>query len=411
MALIGVTDRPVEDFFPTIGKINKGGAKGEKSIGQDLEYFRFTGKVDGAGPAFDAFYGEKPLAVSIVMPFDTADQCFQTGRSVNSANGKLLHICDGKTTVVLYDSKTRAYDHTPHPCPGGCKQFGRLKFFIPELVTQGYSGLVELETHSWNDIRSIWQTLCTVKARSGSLMGRQFILRRIKKRVRYLDNGVEKTVIKSLVILQPAGDWVNAQVSAALDEDKIDPYDEDGEGQDEGAEETTAPEGQAPSDKAPATEPSDKAPVEGNGNGKEKLTRPATPAAIREAVKRAIVYFASDAGKGKCEPLDHSTTNLLTTLITESQPAEDEDLRHGFADEVTEWLTGKPIALLNAPELTALMRWLCAHPSNAVQHVAVTDEVAAILRQIDDEAEAEASVEGDAERWDDEEAHGNEAPF
>lgn len=375
MPLVGVTDQRPEAYLPRIGTLHKGGPKPDGGIGPDLDHFRFSSTIHGAEAAFAEYYGDHPTSVSVIMPFGTPEQCFETGREAKTPAGKLLHICDGKTMSRWWDAESHTYRTDPVPCAGKCKQFGRLDFFVPELIGRGYAGIVSLYTSSWNDIRSFWSTLCTIYARSGSLTGQQFILRRVKRKVHYNDKGTDRSVSKWLVVLQPAGDWVVGQIATAGQE-VMD------EGASEGAEESYEEEAEPVEETAPTTQPAEQGEPEKNG----KLTRPAKPEELRDALEAARAYYAGP-GKNKAKPA--SRENLIAVFDIIGSAAIPQVLadRHPDAEwDVVQWLTGvDSVGDLDDAAVSGLFRWLL--DGQGQRHNAVAAEIESILYRIDFETE------------------------
>jgi hypothetical protein len=163
-----------EASFPLIGKLRKGGVRPEsgKAPGKDLTYFRFDSDDAHATKCFTAAYGDQPAQVNVFLPHQTASQNFSCWQEAYVAGG-LTHRCDGETCVIWLDGKK--YSTEPKPCPGGCKEVGRLMVIIPELQRFAY---VTVETHSINDIIRLQENLQAVEFLRGDLRGIPFILKR-----------------------------------------------------------------------------------------------------------------------------------------------------------------------------------------------------------------------------------------
>lgn len=172
--------------FPKIGVIRKGGKKEVKTItkngqskeietyGKDLTYFRFDTDDARAAAHFRAAYGDEPNAINVYLPFQTTEANFSCWQEAYLAGG-LQHRCDGETCVIWYDAKTHKYSQEPKPCPGGCKEVGRLTVIIPELQRLAY---VTAETHSIHDIMRLTENLQAVESLRGDLRGIPFVLKR-----------------------------------------------------------------------------------------------------------------------------------------------------------------------------------------------------------------------------------------
>lgn len=173
-----------EAAFPCVGRLRKGGKKETKTItkngqqkeietyGKDLTYFRFDSDDARAVAHFRAAYGDEPVEVNVFLPHQTAAQNFSCWQEAYVAGG-LTHRCDGETCVIWLDGTK--YRTDPKPCPGGCKEVGRLMVIIPELQRFAY---VTVETHSVNDIIRLQENLQAVEFLRGDLRGIPFILKR-----------------------------------------------------------------------------------------------------------------------------------------------------------------------------------------------------------------------------------------
>lgn len=163
-----------EASFPLIGKLRKGGVRPEsgKAPGKDLTYFRFDSDDAHAMKCFTAAYGDQPAQVNVFLPHQTAAANFSCWQEAYVAGG-LTHRCDGETCVIWLDGTK--YRTDPKPCPGGCKEVGRLMVIIPELQRFAY---VTVETHSIHDIIRLQENLQAVEFLRGDLRGIPFILKR-----------------------------------------------------------------------------------------------------------------------------------------------------------------------------------------------------------------------------------------
>ena len=167
--------------FPCIGKLRKGGERPSsgKAPGKDLDHFRFTSDDERAMEMFEHAYGKEPQAINVYLPMPTTDENFTSWQEAWAAGG-LHHRCDGETCVIWFDPQAGKYSQEPKPCPGGCKEVGRLMVIIPELQRMAY---VTAETHGIWDIITIDERLRAVESVAGTLTGIPFILKRVKKSV------------------------------------------------------------------------------------------------------------------------------------------------------------------------------------------------------------------------------------
>lgn len=197
--------------FPRIGKIRKGGEKpNDKQPGKDLEYFRFDSDDAHALQRFEAAYGKEPQQLNIYLPYESVEENFQTWQEAYVAGG-LKHRCDGETCVI-WQKPDGTYSQEPTPCPGGCKEVGRLNVIIPELARLAY---VTVETHSINDILQLTDNLQAALALRGRLTGIPFILSRRPQEISTPGvNGKRQRYTKYMLFLEPHPDWVQVQLAA-----------------------------------------------------------------------------------------------------------------------------------------------------------------------------------------------------
>lgn len=196
--------------FPRIGKLRKGAEKpNDKQPGRDLDYFRFDSDDTEAMTRFEESYGKNPRQVNVYLPFDTVDENFQTWQEAYTA-GAMQHRCDGETCVIWL-KPDGTYSQEPKPCPGGCKEVGRLNVIIPELARLAY---VTAETHSINDILQLTDNLQAALALRGSLTGIPFVLSRRPQEISTPGkDGKRARYTKWLLFLEPHPDWVRVQLA------------------------------------------------------------------------------------------------------------------------------------------------------------------------------------------------------
>ena len=96
MGIYGVTNRAaLEERFPVIGKLRKGGPKQNNQFGKDLEYFRFTSDNDAVVKAFRQAYGDQPDTLDVYFPNSNYEAVFQSARELFGQNHLLKEQCDG----------------------------------------------------------------------------------------------------------------------------------------------------------------------------------------------------------------------------------------------------------------------------------------------------------------------------
>lgn len=203
-----------EAQFPNIGKLRKGAKKpaSGNAPGKDLTYFRFDTEDAHAQKLFEVAYGTEPTQIEIVLPFDTVDENFTCWQEKYGSGG-LKHRCDGETCVLWYDEKAGMYKRDAKPCPGQCKEVGRLRLIIPVLQRFAY---VTAETHSVHDIVRLTQQLTAVQAMAGSLKNIPFILSRTPCDISAPgDDGKRARRTSYLLSIEVAPEWAAHRLSAA----------------------------------------------------------------------------------------------------------------------------------------------------------------------------------------------------
>lgn len=224
MPIVGLTD-VVTPRLPSLGKLRKGAEKPERGPGRDLEYFRFDGVKPEINEAFEAVYGSAPGALTVYLPFQTADENFATWQEEWAAGG-LVHRCDGRSMTIWREGA--GFTRGAKPCPyytgekkrsktsPGCDEVGRLQVLLPELIKAGHVGTVTLETHSKHDMLNILGVLKDVEARGRDLRGVPFTLCRRQMEVSTpTDDGGRVTRKKWLVFIEPAAAWVQVRLAIA----------------------------------------------------------------------------------------------------------------------------------------------------------------------------------------------------
>jgi len=215
----GLTDNVIPRF-PRLGKLRKGGEKpavGNKP-GAELNYFRFTSENPAIVAAFHEAYGNQPAMLRVYLPYPSTEMNFSTWKEAWAAGG-LVHRCDGETCQI-WRTPDGKYSQVPKPCPGGCKEVGRLEVILPELITAGFVGYVTLETHSLHDLMNITATLEAVRQsvqdRPNGLQGIEFVLRRKKERISTPDGkGGRTSREKWLVSIEPVPSWAQTYLAMA----------------------------------------------------------------------------------------------------------------------------------------------------------------------------------------------------
>ena len=210
--IIGLTDRGTPQF-PKIGDIRKGAPKTTNAPGRDLDYFRAVfseGEQDAAAKFFEV-YGPEPREINVLLPFREIDRNFEAWQEEYTASA-LIHRCDGVTCVMWRDDSGQIR-HTPKPCPGGCKQTGRLKVIIPELRRLAY---VEVHTTSKWDIVELTANLESLaKLTQNGVSGIPLVLKRRPRQVSTPRGGGKRVrQEKWLLSIEAEPRWVDAKLTA-----------------------------------------------------------------------------------------------------------------------------------------------------------------------------------------------------
>lgn len=208
MPITGLTDRSAA--FPEIGQIRKGAKKTDANKpGPDLDHFRFVADTETMRVFVNQF-GDKPQEIKFISPFNTTGEVFEAWKEEYTASS-LKHRCDGKTCVT-WQQPNGQYSTTPKPCPGNCKQTGRLKIVIPGLNRLGF---ITVHTTSIWDILTIHQNLMAIEMLCGSLRGVPLVLKRVKRAISTPSgsNGQRARREKWLLTIEAAPEWVEKQLA------------------------------------------------------------------------------------------------------------------------------------------------------------------------------------------------------
>lgn len=212
MAIKGLTDR--EASLSVLAIIRKGDVKRDTSKpGKDLEHFRFDPQdPDDTELArrFALLFGDEPRQFRAQLPLATTDEVFPCWREAWNASA-LQHRCDGET-CVRWQKPDGTYSDEPAPCPGGCKQVGRLRLIIPELERLGY---VTVQTTSIHDIINLTENLRALEGARGDLRGFPVLIYRRLKAISTPGQGGKRTRReKSLIFLEADPAWVKMLAAA-----------------------------------------------------------------------------------------------------------------------------------------------------------------------------------------------------
>lgn len=235
MPIVGMTTR-VRPQFPSLGTIRKGAKRTAEDIsknrpGRDLEYFRFSNpERPELERAFQELYPREPQVIRFYFMYDSIEDNWDAWMEEWVAGG-LVHRCDGET-MVLWRTKTGDYLTERKECPyhqdpklrtrknPGCKQVGRLRILLPEMLRAGHVGDVTVLTSSIHDIMSIQACLEEAykqrQAQGFGLRGIEFTLQRVKRRISTPSgDGKRARREKWLTIITPSVQWVQFQIASA----------------------------------------------------------------------------------------------------------------------------------------------------------------------------------------------------
>lgn len=212
MPIINLTDTPDGKGLPRIAKLHKGDKKlPNGQVGPDLDYFRvvFEPEFEQFREAWEDLFGKEPDHFDeVFMTHATVDKAFESWKEEWNTSQTLLHRCDGENQINWYNvpanmymtAKTTCAMKTDTPC--ACKAVGRLNLIIPEFIgITGILGYVQVETHSINDILTVYSMLANIQRMNGTLLGVPFSLGRSGKQISVPMKGKRGKVTKSLFYL------------------------------------------------------------------------------------------------------------------------------------------------------------------------------------------------------------------
>lgn len=214
MAIVNLTDNLDRNGLPRIAKLHKGEKKVDANRpGKDLEYFRveFEPEFRQYADVWEDLFGDKPDHFDRVFMTDaTVNAAFDTWKEEWNASQTLLHRCDGENQVQWYNTQANMYMTSKTPCAMqtahkcACTHVGRLNLIIPDFIeVTGVLGTVLCETHSINDILTIYGMLANIQKINGTLLGIPFTLGRADQKISAPNKkqGTRIKVTKSLFYL------------------------------------------------------------------------------------------------------------------------------------------------------------------------------------------------------------------
>lgn len=183
------------------GKLRKGAPKPENEGGKltDLDYFRvtFEPQLEHLMDAFTSLYGDKPTEFSpVYLTGATPDEAFPTWKEQWGKSG-LVRRCDGVHIVRHWNELAQMYVTAKIPCLSpinlatgapdsvNCECYkpssniGRLEVVLPEFCELvGINGKFIAETHSINDIVTVYGQLRYIHFTQGTLLWIPFVFGR-----------------------------------------------------------------------------------------------------------------------------------------------------------------------------------------------------------------------------------------
>jgi len=364
--------------FPEIGQIRKGAPKQGNKPGKDLPYFRvvFDEAETAAAATFRKVYGEKPVEINILLPFNELErvweawlEAYTAGRMVARADGeKFIYLLDTETGEVVVRNGVDVNTGQPRPYVEGqpvgyytdkrgqrqpiyCKPVGRLKVVIPELRRLAYLTVLTTSIHDIANLDAQLNALQRVNG--GRIAGIPLVLRRRPKKVSVpKPNGQRVRMTKYLLSIEADERWVRQAVAAmeaaarpalAVEDEAVGalPAGNDTTGDTTAGEDVldgeftpvetaaeNAPNGDeaAPMGTETATNAAKSAPnsAESAPNGDEAETqpeRPYDPETLQMRIRGLVQYWAS---RGVTEDVDGKKgvlVKLLETTFNGSKPA------------------------------------------------------------------------------------------
>ncbi len=390
MPIKGLTDTQTVAFME-IGRLRKGAPKG-KGL-KDLTYFRpdFRPDQKQAEADFLEAYGEQANNIRIRLPFPDISQSWDAFYMVYNTTG-LLGKADGEKWIYLRDNKTGEIlvrDGVPHKkfdpyipvyayysqtkkmdIPVYARPEGRLRFVIPELRRAAF---VTLITHSIYDVAKISQQLYAIQVWAlifhKKLSDIMLILSRRPEEVSVTIDGKKAREVKNLVNIEVDPVWAAAALE--LQERLLPGYDIElptlpagvlASDDDEEPEETIA---QLQEDTKPiaglATPEATGAPeLELNSDDLNQLNngRPQRPYNPNYLVKR-LAEVEEAVRNGLSSKKKVTLKPDTKEIILESLKGVLESMGNDAGpDDVSEFVFGKPLALLSDTQYAALDGWL-----------------------------------------------------
>lgn len=224
-----ILDRGVLGNMPRFGKLRKGGEKGEKSPGPDLDHFRLTlePEYEYIRNEFERLFTTEPIVLrNVMIAADSPDKALDYWYE-EWAHAKLVKRCDEETVVVHWDDNSASYSNQPHACTCDplnrtCNLTGRLTIVIPALCEAvGSWGTFTILTGSIYDVTALRASMHV----AGAFMQRiqnvafwsvPFEIGRVTRKVPVTINGKRSIKPMSLLYAQVEPDFNQKVLSPML---------------------------------------------------------------------------------------------------------------------------------------------------------------------------------------------------
>lgn len=185
--------------LPRIAKLRKGAPKEQRKrkdgstyevVGRDLDHLRvsFDPEYEHLQPVFTKLYGKEPKEFAAFLNADTVHEAFDFWNEEWTAT-TMLRRCDGQHKHVWYNEQTGFYQNAKVLCDAkgggkcGCKAVGRLNVILPEFTMEtGVIGYFTIETHSEEDIRTLYARITSIWATFGKLRGVPLVFYRVPRK-------------------------------------------------------------------------------------------------------------------------------------------------------------------------------------------------------------------------------------
>lgn len=204
--------------LPLIATLRKGGPKGDKRPGRDLDHFRvvFRPGYERLLPTFQRLYGNEPRELDGVRFLDGQPFtfCYEAWRRTNQTI-RARH--DGKVYTKRWTDEN-GYSFTPDPVTAAdledCKPVGRLTFMLEDFFrVSGVVGVFIALTGSTGDRDTVQAYLAVMEHMNIPLTAVPFTLRRVPRQFTVNIEGKPSSVTKHMWELSAEPDTVLAAMS------------------------------------------------------------------------------------------------------------------------------------------------------------------------------------------------------